>query len=182
MRTSDRLTGRELFFRISISLKGVHAALEIVGGLALLLVTPGFLLRIVASLTPDEFDEAEHGFLANHIHHLLSGLSLSHKQFAAWYLLSHGVVKLALVAALLKRKLWAYPAGLAIFAAFIIYQVYLFTRGHSVGVAALTIFDLFVIGLIWLEYRALLRQTSLAGIGARAAGLARSFGRDDRAA
>jgi len=165
MRTSDRLTGRELFFRVSVSLKGVHAALEIVGGLALLLVSPGFILRIVASLTPDEFDEAQHGFLANHIHHLLSALSLSHKQFAAWYLLSHGVVKLTLVAALLRRKLWAYPAGLVIFAAFIIYQVYLFTRSRSVGVAALTVFDLFVMGLIWLEYRALLRQKSPADGG-----------------
>jgi uncharacterized membrane protein len=42
---------RELLFRISVSLKGSHAALEIVGGMAFLAVRPDFIVRVVGLLT-----------------------------------------------------------------------------------------------------------------------------------
>jgi uncharacterized membrane protein len=38
------------------------------------------------------------------------GFSVGTQNFDVFYLLSHGIVKLFLVAALLKNKLWAYPA------------------------------------------------------------------------
>ena len=63
--------------------------------------------------------------------------------------------KLLLVGALLRRKLWAYPIAMIAFGAFILYQLYRFTFTHSIGLIALSVFDLAVIWLIWLEYRAL---------------------------
>jgi uncharacterized membrane protein len=36
---------------------------------------------------------------------------------------------------------------------FIAYQVYRYTYTHSVGLVLLTVFDLFVMVLIWHEYR-----------------------------
>ncbi|HVH78741.1 MAG TPA: DUF2127 domain-containing protein, partial [Stellaceae bacterium] len=71
-----------------------------------------------------------------------------------WYLLSHGAVKLALVVALLCGMLWAYPVSIVVFTAFIVYQLCLFTLSHAIGLIVLTVFDLLVIWLIWLEYRA----------------------------
>jgi uncharacterized membrane protein len=59
------------------------------------------------------------------------------------------------VGALLKNKLWAYPLAMIIFGAFIIYQLYRFTLTHSIGLIALSIFDVAVVWLIRLEYRAL---------------------------
>ena len=79
--------------------------------------------------------------------------SVQTQDFYAFYLLSHGVVKLALVVGLLMNRLWAYPASLGVMTLFIAYQLYRFSYTHGVGLIALTVFDLFVIALIWHEYR-----------------------------
>jgi uncharacterized membrane protein len=72
----------------------------------------------------------------------------------AIHLLSHGVVKMFAVLALLKNKLWGYPLSIVVFGGFIAYQIYRFTLTGGIGLIALTIFELVVVGLIWLEYRA----------------------------
>ena len=79
--------------------------------------------------------------------------SVQTQHFYAFYLLSHGIVKLALVVGLLMGRLWAYPASLAVMTLFIAYQLYRFTFTHSPGLIVLTVFDLVVIALIWHEYR-----------------------------
>jgi len=71
----------------------------------------------------------------------------------AIYLLSHGVIKMFAVIALLRKKLWGYPLSIAVFGGFIVYQIYRFTVTGGIGLIVLTIFDLVVIWLIWLEYR-----------------------------
>ena len=153
---------REVSFRISIALKGLNAALEIVGGVALAAVSPAFILRTVALLTQDELAEDPRDFIANYFLYAASHLSLSGQRFAAAYLLSHGVIKIGLVWALLKRKLWAYPLSIIVFGAFIVYQLYRYTFTHGLGLIALSVFDLLVIWLIYLEYRALKR--GMAGV------------------
>ncbi len=55
--------------------------------------------------------------------------------------------------ALLKNRLWAYPWMIAFLAAFIGYQAYRLTFTLSFGLAALTIFDLFIAWLTFREYR-----------------------------
>lgn len=151
---------RELLFELSVILKGLDAILEIFGGIALLLVRPGLILRVAALLTQDELAEDPRDLVANYALHIARHLSLGTEHFAAWYLLIHGVIKIALVAGLLRRELWAYPLAVIIFSAFIVYQLYRFTLTHSIGLIALSIFDGIVIWLIWLEYRALRHQTS----------------------
>jgi uncharacterized membrane protein len=73
--------------------------------------------------------------------------------FASLYLLSHGLVKAVLVICLWMNKLWAYPLTIAVFAAFVIYQIYRFTHTHSVALVILTLFDLLLIFLTWKEYQ-----------------------------
>ena len=77
------------------------------------------------------------------------------QHFYALYLLSHGIVKCALVVGLLREKLWAYPASIAVFGAFIAYQLYRYSYTHEIALIALSIFDLFVISLAIHEYRLL---------------------------
>jgi uncharacterized membrane protein len=151
----QRQNVREISFRISIALKGVNAALEIVGGVALAAVSPAFILRAVALLTQNELAENPRDFIANYFLHAASHLSLSGQRFAAVYLFSHGVIKIGLVWALLNHKLWAYPLSIIVFGAFIVYQLYRFTLTHAPGLIALSLFDLVVIGLIYLELRAM---------------------------
>jgi uncharacterized membrane protein len=160
MKSHTQGAVRELLFRLSISLKGAHAVLEILGGLALLFTKPDAILRIVALLTQDELVEDPNDLVANYALHLAQALTLRSEHFATWYLLSHGVVKLLLVSALLRAKLWAYPVSMIVFGVFIGYQVYRYTFTHFPLLVALSVFDGLVIWLIWLEYQALRRHAT----------------------
>ena len=71
---------RKRFFRVSVGLKGLHAGLEIVGGVALLVVSPGFIIRVVALLTQDELAEDPHDLIANYLLNAATQLSVSSKQ------------------------------------------------------------------------------------------------------
>jgi uncharacterized membrane protein len=73
--------------------------------------------------------------------------------FASLYLLAHGVVKLALVVLLLFNKIWAYPLTIAVFGAFMVYQVHRFTHTHSWALIWLTVFDAVIVYLTWKEYQ-----------------------------
>lgn len=131
-------------FVVSVSLKGLHALIEIAGGLALYLFSADAIARWL-----DEIDR--HGWIARHF-------PASEQHFYAVYLLSHGLVKSALVFGLLREKLWAYPASFAVFGAFIAYQLYRYSYTHDFALILLTVFDLFVIALAWHEYRLLRRH------------------------
>ncbi|MFL6764315.1 MAG: DUF2127 domain-containing protein [Sphingomicrobium sp.] len=131
-------------FVISVAAKGLHALIEIAGGLTLTLLGADTLARWL-----DEIDRG--GWLERHF-------PLSEQQFYAFYLLSHGLIKAALVAGLLREKLWAYPAAIAVFGGFIAYQLYRYSYTHEIGLIVLSIFDLFVIALAVHEYRLLRRH------------------------
>ena len=75
--------------------------------------------------------------------------------FAAAYLLWHGVVKVGLVAALLLKRRWAYPAAIIAFFLFLVYQLYRYTHTRSPALLALSIVDVIVITLTWIEYKRL---------------------------
>jgi uncharacterized membrane protein len=94
----------DVTFEASIVVKGLDGILELAGGLLLLLVTSAGLNRVVAQVTQHELSEDPHDFLANRLLHVGSGLTESTVRFAAVYLLLHGIVKVALVAALLRNK------------------------------------------------------------------------------
>ena len=128
-------------FVVSVAAKGLHALIEIAGGLALYLFSSDTIGRWVDHIDPNEW-------LARHF-------DLGEQRFFAFYLLSHGILKAAVVIALLREKLWAYPAAIALFGAFIAYQLYRYSFTHDVALIALSIFDLFVIALAVHEYRLL---------------------------
>ena len=163
MERAARAYLRELLFRLSVILKGLDALLEVAGGIALWLVSPGLIIQVVHFLTQDEIAEDPHDLVANLLRHAASHFSLSGEHFMALYLLAHGVIKGFVVAALLKNKLWAYPAAIAVFGGFIVYQVYRFALMGGIGLIGLSVLDLIVIWLIWLEYRAMKEQKALRG-------------------
>jgi len=128
-------------FVVSVAAKGVHALVEIAGGLALYLLGSDTIGRWIDHVDPHEW--------------LARNFDLGEQRFFAFYLLSHGILKAAVVVALLKEKLWAYPAAIALFGAFILYQLYRYSFTHEAALIALSIFDLFVIALTVHEYRLL---------------------------
>ena len=93
-------------FEVGITLKGLDGVLEVVGGVLLLVVSPVTINQLVGSLTQHELSQDPHDFIATHLLNAASGLTGSSARFGAIYLLLHGVVKIVLVAALLRDQLW----------------------------------------------------------------------------
>jgi uncharacterized membrane protein len=139
-------------FWVALILKGLDGALEVIGGVLLLLISPAQLGAFARLLTQHELSEDRHDLIANALLHLTSGLSGGATLFGAIYLLLHGIVKIVLVLAILKNKLWAYPWMIAFLLAFILYQCYQLTVGFSWGLTLLTAFDLFIVALTIREY------------------------------
>lgn len=159
-------------FEISLLLKGAHALIECIGGIALYLVSTQTIAAIVKIATQDELIEDPNDFVATHLLQLAQNFSVGSKAFYAFYLLSHGAIKLLLVIGLLKGRLWAYPASLVTLGLFILYQGYRFYYTHSYGLILLTIFDLLVIALIWHEYGVVRRLATAPGRDESSAGAA----------
>ncbi|MBA8792547.1 putative membrane protein [Friedmanniella endophytica] len=140
-------------FEIGIVLKGLNGLSELVGGLLLLLVSPERIKGWVRQLTQGELSEDPHDFIATHLLHTTDKLNGSAVEFGAAYLLIHGVVKIVLVVALLRNKIWAYPWMIGVLGAFIVYQVYKITLQPSAGLIALTVFDALIVALTVREWR-----------------------------
>jgi uncharacterized membrane protein len=144
-------------FLVSILLKGVHALIECLGGTILALVSTASIVNFVNTITLNELIGDPNDFLATHLLALARDFSVQTQHFYAFYLLSHGLVKVLLVIGLLREKLWSYPASLIVLALFVVYQLYRFSYRHGLGLIVLTVFDVIVMGLIWHEYN-LMRQ------------------------
>ncbi len=142
-------------FVASVVFKGAHALIEIVGGLALYLVSTEAIVATLVRFSGDRLIEDGDDWVANHLLTFAQGFSVEAHHFYAFYLLSHGIVKSILVIGLLREKLWAYPASFAVFGGFIAYQLYRFTFTHDFALILLSIFDAFVIYLAVHEYRLL---------------------------
>jgi len=139
-------------FEIGIIAKGLNGVAEVVGGLLLLFVTPMRIRHLAGAVTQGELSEDPHDFVATHLLHTANGLTGAAVLFGAMYLLTHGLVKVVLVVALLLNKLWAYPWMIGVLLLFIAYQLYRIALQPTAGLVALTVFDGLIVALTWREY------------------------------
>ncbi len=152
-RFSDAVERRlHRLFAVSLFAKGVFATTELLSGIAIWLVSADWVLSAVRWLTRHEVMEDPGDRVANWLLRFAQGYSVSTQHFWAIYLVGHGVVKLAIVAALAYRALWAYPASIVALVAFILYQLERYSVTHAPFLIALSLFDLMVIWLVWHEY------------------------------
>jgi uncharacterized membrane protein len=153
MKQTQSGKGLHRLFEFAIFVKGVDGALETIGGLLILFVPLHSLDTVVRWLVAHELSES-HDWLADAAEHLLESLSLDTKLFASIYLVGHGLVKIFLVYALWREKLWAFPVALWFFALFVVYQLYRYTHTHSAALLIFALVDVFVGWFIWREYLA----------------------------
>lgn len=142
-----------LVFEISIILKGISAFFEVIGGVLALFVTKSYIVSMVLFLTQEELSQDPNDAIAHYLINLSNNFSVTSQHFLAFYLLSHGIIKLFLVTGLLRRKLWSYPLSIFVFSLFIVYQIYKYYFVPSTWLLLLTLFDVLVIWLTWHEYQ-----------------------------
>ena len=140
-------------FEIGILVKGIDAILEIIGGILLVFLNRNRLNKIIILLTQHELSEDPKDVVANFMIKISSGFSISSQHFGVFYLMSHGLIKLILVVLLWQKKIWSYLLTIVSLTLFIFYQAYRYTITHSAWLLALTIFDIIMIILTWIEYK-----------------------------
>jgi uncharacterized membrane protein len=140
-------------FKLGILMKAIDGALEVIGGVLLLFLSPVRLGRVIGWLTQHELSEDPKDIVANFLIRLGSKFTIGTQYFGVFYLVSHGTVKLVLVLLLWRRKVWAYPVTMIALSLFVAYQSYRYTLYHSTGLIFLTLLDVLVILLTFIEYK-----------------------------
>lgn len=132
--------------------QGAHSLTEVLGGLALAFLSHDLIIRIATTLTRAELIEDPRDVVANAVRTAAEGFTTDAQSFVAWYLFSHGLIKLVLVAAVLTNRVWAYPAFIAAMIGFILYQISRMSFDVTFVLVTITVLDLIVLFLAWHEY------------------------------
>jgi len=140
-------------FHIGLFVKGFDGILELIGGILLLVIPAAKIDAIARTLTMHELSQDPNDFIATHIRDFAATLTGSATLFAAFYLLVHGIVKVVLVAAVLRGRIGAYPWMIGFLIAFIVYQAYELATHFTLGMLLLTLFDIVILALTVHEYR-----------------------------
>jgi uncharacterized membrane protein len=148
----------ERLFRFALLLKGLDGAAELLGALVLLVVPAAAVHQLVADVLARDLLGPPDGFLARHLVAGTAEFASGNRTFVVLYLGLHGVVKIALVVALLRHWLPAYPVAVAVLGAFVAYEIYRAVRTGSVLLPFLAALDVVVIVLTIREYRLLRRR------------------------
>ena len=149
-----RLTQTDIrrIFHASLWVKGGHGLTEVLGGLALAFLSHDLIVQMATALTRAELIEDPRDIVANAVHTAAEGFTTDAQSFVAWYLFSHGLIKLVLVAAVLTNRVWAYPAFIAAMIGFILYQVYRMRFDVTFVLVAIKVLDLVVLFPVWHQY------------------------------
>lgn len=139
-------------YEIALLLKALQAFLEIVAGILFCLVSTREITAFMLSIANGELAESPNDFVSRLLIQSAHQLSVSGKFFIVFFLLTHGVVKLALITGLFLKKSWAYPSAVVGLGGLILYQIYSLVRQHSILLLVLTIIDGIILWLIVREH------------------------------
>lgn len=140
-------------FQASLWLKWAYSLTEVAGGLLLYILPHDAITALVRRLTWAELMEDPGDLIAGKLRQAAEGFGADAQSFAAWYLFSHGAIKLALVIAVLANRSWAYPTFIAAMIGFVGYQLHLMRLDLSVPLVLITLIDLIVLALAIHECR-----------------------------
>ena len=140
-------------FDIMLVLKSLFALGEVLAGIFMFFLTPSRMNAVIRWFTRGELKEDPKDLLSNLLinfgHHFTSSAGI----LAAIYLLGHGLIKLVTLALLWRKILWAYPLSMLVFAGFIAFQITDIVVKHSIFMIFVTLLDVLMIILTWLEWR-----------------------------
>ena len=139
-------------FEVGVVVKGIHGVVDFIGAAIIYVVSGTTMLRILESVTSGELSDDPNDFLANYIlNH--AHITAQGKDFAALYLCVSGIINIIIAIGLFLHRKYMFPVAKILLGCFVLYQMYHFVRFHSPWLLILIIYDISVIGLIYLEYR-----------------------------
>jgi uncharacterized membrane protein len=152
-RAAEPGTGRA--FRLALAVKAVDGAAELIGAIVLLLVPGAALGSLVRDVLSRDLLGPPDGSLARHFQAGTAEFLSGNRTFVVLYLGLHGVIKLGLVAALLREWRPAFPVAVVVLGAFVVLELLRAARTGSVVLPVLAALDIVIIVLVVREYRRL---------------------------
>ena len=149
-------------FEIGIWWKGLDGVLELLGGFFVYFESAQNLSQWLVFLTQYEWSDPQ-GTIPAFLLRLADDLSHHQQAVAAVYLWGHGAVKVGLVTGLLTGRRALYPWAMLFLAIFCLYQFSQFLKTGATGYLVVSILDLLVIPLVYLEYQRLRSKTTGSG-------------------
>lgn len=163
MTSTSQKSGTDRMFAVAITVKGIDGGLQFLGALLLMVIPPTLITGAANMIITRDLLGDPNGALSTHLaeaaDHFANGSS---RWFAIIYLLAHGVIKLVLVWALVKRVMWMFPVSMIVLAGFVVYEVWRAVHTHSIALPIFAAIDVVIIVLIFREYRKLRREHQLA--------------------
>lgn len=141
------------FFEVSIIVKGIEGIIETAAGFVVLFVGSMSLASWAINLANQELSSDPTDYIAQQILNTGEHLASGGTTFLVAYLLVHGLVKLIASGSLLLNMLWGYPFSMVTLGLFMFYQAYEVSLHFSLFMLLLTIFDIFLMWLIYREYQ-----------------------------
>ena len=160
---ADARARTERWLTVALILKGLDGAVELAAAVALLLVPAATVHRLVAEVVSRDLLGPPDGFLTRHLVAGTAEFAACNRTFVLVYLGLHGVVKLALVWALLRKWRPAYPVAAVVLGVFVGYELIRAVRTGSLVLPFLAALDVLVIVLVLREYRLLRTNASPGG-------------------
>lgn len=159
--TEHRHDSVPLLLRLGLAVQAIDGALEMGGGLLLLVTKPEALARWVRLLTQHELPENPAEFLPSLARLFARYLGGDLRSVAVVYLLAHGLAKLALAVSTLRGSLRAYPPMIAFLVFFASYAAQRGVRAGSVFLILAAIFNALVAALLWRKLHVAQREGRL---------------------
>jgi len=151
------ISGRRLAhlaYVVTIAIKGLDGGLETLGGLVIWITGPQRLYRWVFRITAPELYNGDHVRAVEAVRRGAQHLAVTGAHFVVFYLLVHGVLKMALALVLLRGGgRWIYPVGTAILVGFIIFMAHRLTEQWSNWLLGFALFDAMTLALALNEWR-----------------------------
>lgn len=139
-------------FVLTLLAKGLLGAVQLFTALLLVLGVGDRLPAIAQWLVKAELAEDPNDPIASRIIDLASRFPGSDMTFYAIYFAAHGVLHLAVVAALFRGLIWSYAAAIVVLFAFVFYQIFSWFSSGGIMLLVLSAIDLLVIFLTYREW------------------------------
>ncbi|MGH7175525.1 MAG: DUF2127 domain-containing protein [Minisyncoccia bacterium] len=146
---------RELtdLFDLALVFKAIGGFFEVAGGIAIALVPHAFVLKIANLVTAGELSGDPNDFVATHIRSFAHAYALHAHDLLAILLCVDGVLKVLLVAFVLKGYRFAFPLFILALGAIGGYEAYRAVETSNVLLAAAVALDILLIFLAQHEYK-----------------------------
>jgi uncharacterized membrane protein len=151
---AEKPTPIHLAYLTTLTIKGFDGAVEILAGLVIVITGPQRIYRWVVRVTAPELYDGSHVAAVHAIRRGAEHLATTGAHFVEFYLVVHGLLKLALVTVLLRGGgRWVFPVGVLILVGFISYMSWRLNQQWSNWLLGFALFDVLTLALVLNEWR-----------------------------